>query len=545
MIGTREPRARPVVLKPYSGHYVPLWRRILVWMILPAIVVFCLPYGFFYALFTPYLLVGFAVPIMVAAGLAIWALPDMRTSPTRSLTVFFYAYTAALILWPNYLAIALPGLPWITLIRLTGFPMVLALLICVSVSEEFRARLAEGLNAVPLIWKGMVLLVVVQLLSIGFSHSPGDSVNKFFVAQVNWTAVFFVSCYVFLKPGRVEQWAALVWAMAIIVGGIGLIEYPHGHVLWSGHIPSFLKIEDETVLRILEGASRDATGQYRISSTFTTALGLAEYMALALPFVLHFMASNYPRIIRLAALVSVPVILWVIIETDARLGMVGFFMSILLYLLFWGVRLWRAQKDSLVGVSIVVAYPAVFCAMVAATFFVGRIRNKVWGGGQYAASNEGRMAQVKAGMPMVFNHPIGHGIGMGGETLGYTNSAGMGTIDSYYLLIGLEYGIVGFVLYFGILLIAIYGAGRAAMFRALPQREYTFLVPLAVSLTNFLVIKSIFSNDDNHPLAFMMMGMAVALLFRMRKDSAAEAVPSASRPALDFTRTAIAARRAG
>ncbi len=541
----RTPRA--AVLKPYSGHPVPIWRRLLVWSILPLIVVACLPYGFFYALFAPYLIVMFAAPIMVVMALAIWALPDMKRAPNRSMVVLFFAYSCALICWPSYLAIALPGLPWITFLRLTGFPMVLALIICVSVSPEFRKKMADVLNAVPLIWKGVVLLVVIQLMSIAFSHKPTDSLSKFFVVQVDWIAVFFVSCYVFLGPGRAEKWAYLVWAMALVVGGIGLREYSNGQVLWANNIPSFLKINDPTVMRILAGASRDATGEYRISSTFTTALGLAEYMALALPFVLHFMASrHYPPLVRLAALVSVPIFLWVILETDARLGMVGFFMSLLLYLLFWAIRLWRANKNSLVGVGVVMAYPAFFVLMVASTFFVGRIRNKVWGGGQYADSNAGRMAQVKEGMPMIMTHPVGHGIGQGGATLGYTNLAGIGTIDSYYLLIGLEYGFIGFIVYFGIYLIAISLGVKAATLQPQNHPDYSILMPASVSLINFFVIKSIFSNDDNHPLAFMMLGLVVALIYRMKQEPGAATAPAAvpvraagPRPA------AIAAGRAG
>ncbi len=541
-------RSRPVVLKPYSGHPIPLVRRIAVWSILPIIVFFCLPYGFFYALYTPYLIVMFAAPVAIVMALTIWALPDMKTYPARSLVVLYFAYLASLILWPNYLAIALPGLPWITLLRLFGFPMTLALLICISVSPVFRTEMMETLKPTPLIWKGVVLFVLLQLISIPFSHKPVDSVSKFLVVQVDWIAIFFVSCYVFRRPGRPEAWAYMVWAMAIVIGAIGLREYSNEQVLWAGHIPSFLKINDETVNRILEGSRRDATGQYRIASTATTSLGLAEYTSLCLPFVLHFISWGRTRLVRLAALASVPMLLLVIIETDARLGMVGFFMSVLIYLLFWSLRLWRERKDSLVGAAIVLAYPVVFTMMVASTFFVGRIRNKIWGGGQYNDSNAGRMAQVNSGLPMIATHPLGHGVGMGGEVLGYKNPAGTGTIDSYYLLIGLEYGLLGFLVYFGVFLIAIWLSSRVAIFAKLAHRDYAILVPTSVALINFFVIKSIFSNDDNHPLAFMMLGLVVAVLARMKKDPAVQAAAApAAVPARAGVprRVAIAAGRAG
>ena len=54
-------------------------------------------------------------PPAVVAFLVIWALPDLNWAPTRSLEWLFLPVLIALIGWPDYLAIELPGLPWITL----------------------------------------------------------------------------------------------------------------------------------------------------------------------------------------------------------------------------------------------------------------------------------------------------------------------------------------------------------------------------------------------------------------------------------------------
>jgi hypothetical protein len=35
---------------------------------------------------------------------------------------------------------------------------------------------------------------------------------------------------------------------------------------------------------------------------------------------------------------------------------------------------------------------------------------------------------------------------------------------------------------------------------------------------NFFVIKSVFSQQDNHPLVFMMLGMVVALVWRIQQQ---------------------------
>lgn len=507
------------VLKPYGLHLKSPKRKFVRRLLAPILIGSSFLYGMAFALTAPFLLLQFTVPLLLLGAVVIWALPETKRAPDRTMELLFFAFFIALFLWPVYLAIALPGLPWITLIRLTGFPMAALFLICVSMSEEFRRRIATVLSASPLVWKLFVVFLVMQTVTIVMSSAIGASIQKYIAAQVNWTCVFFLCCYVFSKPGRSERWAILLWIIAVLVCLIGAYELTMELPPWANSIPSFLQIEDESVRRILSGAARE--GQYRVQSTFTTPLGLAEFVALVLPFTLHFITGPYDFRLRTAAAVSVPFFLFTVWTTDSRLGLVGFFTSFLIYLLMWALIDWRRHKGNLIAPTIVFAYPVIVAAAFASTIFVGRIREKVWGSGQYAASNEGRAAQFAEGIPMVLRNPIGHGVGQGAETLGNTNPAGTLTIDTYYLLIGLEYGVIGFLAYYGMFVIATIRAGKLAL--ALPEgdREVSLLVPLTVALTNFIIIKSIFSNEDNHPLAFMMLGMVFALASRAPKPTVA------------------------
>lgn len=338
-------------------------------------------------------------------------------------------------------------------------------------------------------------------------------------STTSWTFILFISAYVFLKPGRIRRWATLIWAIALILGLIAMIERNTHQVLWAPHIPNFLKVGDEVVQRILAGAVRSTTGQYRTQSTFSTALGLSEYCSISLPFVLHFLATTRNVWVKILAMFTIPFLLFVIINTDARLGLLGFFLSLMVYLFIWGVLRWTRDRASLVGPAIVLIYPLIFCAATASTFIVGRIRNKVWGSGQYAASNEARMTQVQAGAPKVFDHPFGHGVGMGSDALGYANRAGVQTVDSYLLRVGLDVGIFGLIAYSILLIAPIYFSIKYSFKEESRRGENTFLIPLAVSLVNFTAIKFIFANDDNHPIMFMMVGIVAALVCRIRDQS--------------------------
>jgi hypothetical protein len=514
---------RPVILAPFHGSRQTRARRILGRIALPSLILFCLLYGLLFALYGPFMPRLMPIPLLVLGAIGIWALPDTERAPTSSLEKLFFAFLVGLIVWPNYLAIALPGLPWITVLRLIGIPMAVVLLICVSVSKTFRSTIAEALKATPWLWKLLVAFAVIQLFAIAVSRQPFNSFQKVFASEVNWTALFFVSCYVFLKPGRAKLWAGLLCLTAIPIFAIAFREHAQSQLPWAGHIPSFLKVHDESVQRILSGAYREG-GLYRVQSTFTTPLGLGEYAALTLPFILYFIAGPYRLLIRLAAAALVPICFQVVLMTDSRLGLIGCMLSVLLFVAFWGISLWRRDRRSIFGPAIVLAYPVMVLVTFGATLFIGRIRERVWGSGQYADSTTARSEMYETGIPMVLRHPQGFGAGMGGDALGFHNASGVLTIDTYYLLIALDYGIIGFFVYYGMVLSGAYYASRQLLTIRRPDSEYFLFVPLAISLLNYFLIKSVFSNDDNHPLVFMMLGMIVALCARAAKDkSLAEA----------------------
>jgi len=121
-------------------------------------------------------------------------------------------------------------------------------------------------------------------------------------------------------------------------------------------------------------------------------------------------------------------------------------------------------------------------------------------------------------LPMVFSHPWGYGIGTSATTLGDVNARGNLTIDTYWLAVALEYGILGFIVYYGMILLAIYYAGKYSLTATPRDRDFGFLVPIAIALINFLAIKSTFAEETNHPVIFMMLGMTVALVYRIQQD---------------------------
>lgn len=508
---------RPASDAVRTGYSRPaFWERHPVLVVVGCALV-ALAYGNAFATLPTSLVLPLMLPLGAIAILIIWRLPTTNRPPVRTLTGLLFLYTIALVTWPDYLAVSVPGLPWITAIRITGPPVALVLMICVSVSDTLRAELMRVFASVPWIIRPFLVFAATMILTLPLSPDIAVSIGRLIVAEINWIVMFFAAVIVFQRPGTASGFVRVLWICMLVTCGFGIAEWRESQLPWAEDIPEFLRIEDEAVKRALEGAARAATGIHRAASKWSTSLGFAEYLSLLTPFMIHAIVTSRSVAVRLFALAMLPLIFFCMKITDARLGMVGFMLSFMLYLLVWAIQRWRARKDSLIPPLVIAAYPAAFAAFIAGTFVIGRLRAMVWGTGAQQFSTDARKDQYLAGIQHVLSNPIGHGIGMGARTLGYSGPSGVVTIDTYYLAAALEFGVVGFVAFYGMILGAIYHGGLALL--KTREREALLLAPIIVALTNFFIIKSIFSQLENHPIVFMMLGMVAALVYRVRQET--------------------------
>ena len=506
---------QPRILAPYvraDGSWIV---RRSTWLIASAVFAAAALYGALFGVFADTLIAALVAPLALLLIFVFWVLPAIDQIPNRTLEFLFFAFFVVMIVWPNYLAVALPGLPWITMIRLIGFPLAALFVFCAFVSAKVRTTLRRTLASSPLVLILFLTFIALELFSVVVSTNPVQSLSKFVLVQITWTTTFFVGCYVFLKPGRAILWAGLAWSTAVVVALIGLREHSQGQVLWAGHIPGFLKVGDEVVQRILTPHFREYTGRYRTLSTFSTPLGFAEYLAFVLPFVLHFAAEARSLIIRIAAFVTVPSLIYVVLLTDSRLGMIGCFLAVLLYGLIWSVQRWRHDRSSLFGPAVALAYPLIIVGAVSLTFVSHSVHAVVWGGdATQMGSTDVRREQMNMAIPKIASRPWGYGMQMAADVVGYRTPGGILTLDSYYLTIVLEYGVIGFIVFYGMFGAAIFAAGRRLLSADKVELELNLLLPASLTLVNFIVIKSVFSQDDNHPVIFMVLAMIVALGWR-------------------------------
>jgi hypothetical protein len=476
------------------------------------LMLFGVVYGAIFALVMPYLIVPILVPLVIGLVLAIWVLPDARTVPTGALSTLLYAYLLSLAIWPVYLAIALPGTPWITVSRLIGAPLSLVLLYAASTSPQFRGTVARSLAAGRWIFIPVLAFLIIQIFSVALSKSVSDSLNKLINAQFGWTSIFFVSIFVFQSPIHRRRFAYMIWLAAVIMALVGLEEWREKRILWAGHIPSFLHVDDQVLVNYLRGSHRPYTDTYRAQSTASTSIGFAEFLALAAPFILYFLDRSEKIWLRLLTVGSLCLVFAGLYVADARSGLIGFCLSILSYGFAVGLRSWRNHRGSFVGIAISLSYPAVIASAVALSFMSHAVRVKVWGGGAQAGSTEARVVQMRMGLPLIAKNPLGYGVGQGASVLNYRLPGGQLTIDNYYLSLVLDYGVLGLTAFLTFIGLSTFVSGWMAFKPSPMTPERRFYLPIFQSLLAFFVIKSVFSQQDNHPVVFMIAGLLIALL---------------------------------
>lgn len=498
------------VLPPYSRQWYPIRTSLFGLVGIAAVLLVASLLGFYLVVLPPQFRIFLVAPIAVLAMLVIWVLPDYHKPPIGMMTKAFFGFTIVAVVWPDYIAFNIPGLPWISMRRLLLAPMILALAISYSISSKFRTELREYLSANPTLGKMLLAFVGIQFLSLTLAPEHTDAVKNFVNYQASWTCVFLVSVFIFQNPRYMDRTIKGLLVCGCIVGLIAFVENHEQKVLWMDHIPSFLGV-DPTVLELFTG-SRFRDGLFRSKSTFTTPLSYAEYMAMISVICVYFALKARSIFVRAIFIAMDIAILMAISLAQARLGIVGFIIGHGAYGLMWALRRWRADKTSLVGPAFSLAYPAFVVALAIAISSISSLNYRVFGGASTQGSNDAREAQFRKAIPHIAKSPIfGYGPEQGAIVLDFRFGT-FRTIDSYFVSILLDYGIVGFLLYYGMIGVTIAFLMRMLLFGENDDSDKAILV--AAMLTIFLFTRAVLSQEDNNWLPFLLMGMAVVLLRR-------------------------------
>jgi hypothetical protein len=459
-----------------------------------------------------------AIPLTLLSLAALWTMPDMRYPPVKlirallTLLLFFY------LCWPDYIALVFGDLPWISATRLVGIPLMAALLVCAFGSSGFRRQVADISQGDKLTVWLFIGTFAYAALSIGFSINPSYSVDRLGVYTYTALVPFFAAMFLFNTAGRMRTFA---WVNVVITVYNLIVAFMEAHnqkLPWSDNIPSFLRIDDPMITMRLAGTARAATNEYRVGGRFSNPIGLGEYLSFALPFILHLLFTERSKLAKLAMLSIIPPMFYIVLKTGSRLGFIGFASAIVLYVFYQAFIIWRRRPTSIFAPAVMLAYPVAMAAFVVLALFWGRLHIKIFGGGAAQFSTQARQEQWAQGIPLIGKAPWGHGIGSAAEVLNYTAiGSDFPTIDSYYLSILLDFGVLGFIAFYAMFVWSGVRSGLAAL--QTRDADTSYLAPIAIALANFVIGKSVYSQQENHIFAFLLLGASVALLRRYAAET--------------------------
>lgn len=460
------------------------------------------------------------IPIVVMFLLILWLLPDINIYNDPGMHRWFLIYVSFFIVWPSYIALAIPGIPWISFTRIALFWLMVQFLWAVATSSELRAEMVATAKVSKAGFWFLMLFIFTQIITLPFGEAPTEAFQRVVNNQIYWTGIFFLSCHLFLEPGSVKRFLTLLMWLAMITVFIGLWENRIEQVPYAPYIPGFLRSDEAYLARILSSQARATDGYYRAHSVFVVGLTFAEFLAMCLPFMIHFGVTTRRILVRglcAAGYVLLSAGIWI---THSRLGVVGWFETHFLYLLIWSARRMYFRKSDMIAPALTYGFPVMFLGFIALTMVWERLRTTIFGTGAAKSSTDARYKQRDMAIPIIAQFPIGFGAGQGGNRLNYRNARGDLTIDSYYLSLLLDYGILGFIGYMGFMFSGAI-AGLKTYFRT-DDDELLLAGPLAIAILNSVVIKMVLSQEQMQPLIFMMMGALMALAFRYRGSAEAK-----------------------
>lgn len=454
-----------------------------------------------------------ALCLIVLAGIVV--MPREFGSKDDLAWRLFLVFVALYSLYPHYISLRLPGLPWISPIRLALAGALFAWILALRRSPTILGHLTAYIRENKAFFVLFATYLTAQVLSIPTALDPSRAASKFMLFQLYWTFPFFAVLSLARSESRLRLVVWIFVGFAAMQCIVGAIEARLERVVWLSLLPPGFRLDDDIIMQYLESWIR--ADAYRVKGSFSVSPIYAEFLVLMLPFAIYAFLYEKGFWRRSMGLLVALAILPALYASGSRLGIVGAITVILGFGTLFTLKVWRQHKRSMVGPLAMIVLPFVLIGFAAAYVSSPRLQTMTIGGGQHQDSSATRLLQIEMGIPRVAERPVfGHGVGQGAEALGYRNIAGNPVIDNYMLSMLLEIGFVGFAAFFGMIVLIAVQAGRRFILG--DSDRAALLAPIALALVAFLVVKLVLSQWDTHGLVFIMMAMAL-FLFRLENEA--------------------------
>lgn len=449
---------------------------------------------------------------------AFWALPDSDIDLSRPARFALMSYFAASLVWPSYLAVALPGLPWITPTRAIFFILVTCLVLQLAQSKALRSETADVFKVSKIFLVCICLHLASRFISAPFSPTPLSTIPIVIDNVLLWGLPLLSAIWLVREEG--DRKAVISIIIACTAAGIllALGEYAIKKPIWADHIPSFLKVDSALLESYLGDQARSGDNLYRVRGVFGVSVYYAQYLALVAPFFLHAIFTS--RKLWQIAILSTLMMAFVFVAwtTNSRTATVGMIIGTLCYVGLAALRRFmfprhRADLGSAVPLFAGVGAAVMFLVLIMSSH---RLRVMTIGGAQHADSDKGRNEQWSRALDLLLANPLGHGAEQAGPLAGTLSHRGFWILDNGWINLMVDYGVLGAG---GILIAFLYLCIRLVrIYFSEVGDKLSSALPLAVSLLVFLFTLVTVSAQVNYPMVFLLAG--VSLVFIQRVENA-------------------------
>jgi hypothetical protein len=472
--------------------------------------------GFATVLLPPMFSIAFtALPI----PLLLWAAPELRRVPVKSLRRVFYALVFVEICVPVYYTVQLPGLPWISVRRAVVSVLIFLFAVTIAGSSKQRKTLSETLKANKALYFCLTAYYISAALSVFTSKNAGQSISQLTEWTMNWFIPGLCCALVMRSNDDIRGLLRLIGALSLFVTALGVIDFlgqrNYAIAIMPGSLVSSLMASNPSFADMVN-ASPFRNGFYRASSIFNVTLSYGEFVAMVAPLGAYFIFHGDNLRERTFGAVVVLGVLTSLFVSGARGGSIAFLASMPVFIALWIARAGRMNPRSMI-VPLGGAFAlSGLVSVIGLIFAWGRLRVMIFGGGMEAYSDAARWDQVRMAVPQILANPItGHGIGNAADVVGYYSPGGKLTLDSSILTLLVETGVPGFLFYTGALAFATWSAGKRYVIGR--DRDSALGAALACSFIAYAVYRLVLNQRENQPLLFILFGATFVFLAQFAK----------------------------
>ncbi len=457
-----------------------------------------------------------SVPIAFFTIVILWLMPDVKRGTEPPFGKLLAIFLALRLLWPAYLALVLPGLPWITPPRMVLMVMILMMLVHLPQSADSRARIMDGLTHDKFAFRSFLLFLIIAFCIIPFSSNPIDTLDFSIQRLVLNLAPMVMAAWLFAQASRIGATVRQMNLVLIMTMLISIVENVMQQPPWTDFIPSFLKIDPILLETILSPQARIGDGRYRIRSTFPIVGYYSQYMGLILPMLAYAIIKMRGRNILLGILL-VPLILQTVWFVNSRTAFVALFITVFGFGGMMTLRniIYPKARDTLkvaITISIILAMLGGLAAAIAGSH---RLQMYTFGGVQHTASNDTRDVQWANTWRHLKTNPIGVGLGNSPGFVGTTNNkVPFPIVDSLWINQLVDVGVLGFLAFYACLIRLVW-IGVVTFLRAETDEE-ELAGGFALAITIFIATSYVISHYDNLFIVFIF-GSALLSLNRSQE----------------------------